>query len=86
MKGTRDALPGLKELEEVGSVCRERLTFCFMSWFSVRGDDPSQLGSSQLLRPNGSALVGLDGALSARSYICDKPNNVLLKFGRSTFR
>lgn len=69
IQGTRNSLPGLKELEEVGSVCRERLTLCFMSRFSVRGDDPSQLGSSQLLCPDGLALVGLDGALSARSYI-----------------
>ena len=61
--------PGSKELAEAGRFCSERLTVVFMSWLSVRGEDPSQLGSSQLRFPDGSILVGLVGALMARSYI-----------------
>lgn len=47
-----------------------------MSWFSTRGEEPIQAGSSQLLFPVCSILVGLVGALMARSYICTKKNCV----------
>lgn len=53
----------------VGRVCRERLRLVFMSWDSRREEDPSQLGSSQLLFPDWLKRVGLLGALIARSYI-----------------
>jgi len=63
-------LPGSKACEEVGRVWRDLLTVDFMSRLRTRGDEPIQAGSSQLLFPVGSSLVGLVGALMARSYIC----------------
>ena len=62
-------LPGSKQWAEVGRVCSERLAPAFMSGFSTRGEEPIQLGSSQLLCPPASILVGLVGALRVRSYI-----------------
>ena len=53
----------------MGRVCSDRLTLAFMSGFSTRGEEPIQLGSSQLLCPPASILVGLVGALRVRSYI-----------------
>lgn len=53
----------------VGRVCRERLRLVFVSWVSKREEEPSQLGSSQLLFPDWFMRVGLLGALTARSYI-----------------
>lgn len=47
-----------------------------MSWLSARGEEPIQTGSSQLLFPVCSILVGLVGALIARSYICTKKRRV----------
>lgn len=69
-------LPGSKACEDVGRDCSDLLTVDFMSWFSTRGEEPIQTGSSQLLFPVCSILVGLVGALMARSYICTKKNCV----------
>lgn len=53
----------------MGSDCRDLLTVDFMSLLRTRGEEPIQAGSSQLLFPDCSILVGLVGALIARSYI-----------------
>lgn len=69
VKGTLFSSPGSKACDEVGRDCSDLLTVDFMSWFRTRGDEPIQAGSSQLLFPPCSILVGLVGALMARSYI-----------------
>lgn len=68
--------PGSKACEEVGRDCSDLLTVDFMSWLSARGEEPIQAGSSQLLFPVCSILVGLVGALIARSYICARKRRV----------
>ena len=60
----------------MGRDCSDLLTVDFMSWFRTRGDEPIQAGSSQLLFPPCSILVGLVGALMARLYICTTKNHM----------